>query len=121
MLRINITKWFNKDKKMSEIQEVNAQQAKEMLDNNDAVMIDVREQGEYDMMHIENCKLLAQSSFEVSQLPDLADKKLIVICRSGARSAAVCRKIMQETDIIPYNLVGGIMAWHYSGFPVIEE
>jgi rhodanese-related sulfurtransferase len=44
-------------------------------------------------------------------------EKLIMICRSGARSAQACMFLQQQGFTNVYNLRGGMMGWVQSGFP----
>src|SRR5512144_1066098 len=44
-------------------------------------------------------------------------EKLIMICRSGARSAQACMYLQQQGFSNVYNLRGGMMGWVQSGFP----
>jgi len=45
------------------------------------------------------------------------DEKLVVVCRSGARSAQACMFLQQQGFANVYNLRGGMMNWMQSGFP----
>ncbi len=44
------------------------------------------------------------------------EEKLVVICRSGARSAQACLFLQQQGFSQVYNLRGGIIGWAQSGF-----
>jgi len=43
------------------------------------------------------------------------DKDLVVVCRSGARSAQVCMYLQQQGYERVFNLQGGMIAWASSG------
>lgn len=45
------------------------------------------------------------------------EEKLVVVCRSGARSAQACMFLQQQGFSNVYNLRGGMMGWVQSGFP----
>jgi len=45
------------------------------------------------------------------------DEKLVMVCRSGARSAQACMFLQQQGFSNVYNLSGGMMGWVQSGFP----
>ncbi len=45
------------------------------------------------------------------------DEKLVIICRSGARSAQACMFLQQQGFSNVYNLKGGMMGWMQSGLP----
>lgn len=44
-------------------------------------------------------------------------EKLVIVCRSGARSAQACMFLQQQGYSNVYNLSGGMMRWVQSGFP----
>lgn len=98
---------------------VDAKHAKEWIDNGEAVVVDVREPGEYAEMHIAGAHLIPVGTINVSKLPELHSKKLIVHCKLGKRGGVACEKLLQgNPDLEVYNLVGGISAWMDAGFAV---
>lgn len=46
------------------------------------------------------------------------NKKLVVVCRSGARSAQACMFLAQQGFDQVYNLRGGMLAWAQTGQPI---
>jgi len=101
------------------IKSIAAPQLKEWLDNNQAVLIDVREPAEYKAEHISGVVLMPLASITQNQLPSNTGKKLVFQCRSGKRGSMACEKILglgTATDV--YNLDGGIMAWTQAGYDV---
>lgn len=91
---------------------VTVQELKSMMDaKEDIEIIDVREQHEYDLVNL-GVKLIpvSQISTNIDNFPK--DKKVIVHCRSGARSAQVIALLeAQRGHENLYNLTGGILAW----------
>lgn len=91
---------------------VTVQELKKMLDaKEDIEIIDVREQHEYDFVNL-GVKLIpvSQIASNIDNFPK--DKKVIVHCRSGARSAQVIALLeAQRGHENLYNLTGGILAW----------
>ena len=94
------------------MKEINVQELKGMIDaKEDIVIIDVREEYEYDAANI-GATLIPMGDVmdRVNEIPK--DKKVIVHCRSGKRSATVIGALEQNfgyTNLV--NLKGGIMAW----------
>lgn len=91
---------------------ITVQQLKEMIDNGeDFKLIDVREQDEYDLVN------LGAELIPVAQVGDNLDKfpknkKVVVHCRSGARSGNVITILENSLGYDNlYNLEGGIIAW----------
>jgi rhodanese-related sulfurtransferase len=110
---------------MYPIKEVDVKTAKEWLDDGDAVMIDVREKVEHDMLHVPDIPLLPVTYFDLAaleeKLPNFREKKLIIMCHSGKRSAFVCAELAKEEHLDCYNLEGGIMCWANNNLPTIDE
>lgn len=103
------------------IKTVDAITAREWLDNNEAVVIDVREPAEYDAVHIEEAKLLPLGSLTIDQLPPMAGKKLIVHCMLGKRGSRACEILLESNPALDvYNLQGGITAWENAGMKVVK-
>lgn len=82
-----------------------------------AMLVDVREQNEYDELRAEGATLLPLSELEsrFSELPK--DRELVMICRSGARSARAGEYLMQNGYDRVVNLGGGTLAWAEAGLP----
>ena len=94
--------------------------AKQWLDNNEAVLVDVREPAEHRARHIAGATLLPLSRAERAALPALTGRKLVVHCLKGGRAAAACRKLLAEDPGLEiYNLAGGIDAWDKEGLPTV--
>jgi rhodanese-related sulfurtransferase len=85
----------------------------------DAVLLDVREQDEWDAGHIEDALHIPMGEIPVrlAELPD--DDRLVVVCRSGGRSARVVAWLAQN-GYDAANLGGGMGAWADEGRPMIS-
>ena len=86
----------------------------------DAVLLDVREAGEWAAGHAPDAQHLPMSELtaRLGELPD-ADQ-LYVICRSGGRSARVTAYLAQQGHTA-INVDGGMQAWHATGRPMVGE
>ncbi len=95
------------------IKSITVQELKKMQDNKeDYVLIDVREQHEYDLVQ------MGGELIPLSVVPANIEKferdtdKLIIHCRSGARSGNLISQLQQIKGYENlYNLEGGILAW----------
>ena len=104
---------------MTIIKSIDAAQAKEWLDNHEAVIVDVREPGEHEEMSIDGSFLVPVGSINKAKLPELKNKKLIIHCKMGKRGGMACEKLLNEDPGLEvYNLEGGILAWQDAGFSV---
>ena len=70
-------------------QQITQEEAKEMMDSQEVIILDVREQDEYDSGHIPGAVLLPVGSIDETTaaevIPD-KDSTVLVYCRSGNRS-----------------------------------
>jgi len=75
-------------------------------------LIDVREPYEFEIADIGGQKLpLSELSDRISELEGKEKSKLVVMCRSGGRSAKVVNYLESMGFEEVYNLKGGILAW----------
>lgn len=84
----------------------------------DAVVLDVREPGEWALGHLPNAVHipLGEVVARLSELP-VVDGPLPVICRSGVRSAQVVGYLVAH-GIDAVNVDGGSLAWVSAGKPL---
>ena len=94
---------------------ITPEEAREIMNQEDSyVILDVREQDEYDEGHIEGALLLPYTEIEKragEELPE-KDQLILVHCRSGRRSAIAAESLteMGYTNIKDF---GGIIDWPY--------
>jgi rhodanese-related sulfurtransferase len=82
------------------------------------LLIDVREESEWNEVHIPGALLIPLSQFVARQDEIPAGRALIMQCRSGGRSgqAALALRTAGRTNVA--NLAGGITDWEAAGLPV---
>ncbi len=93
---------------------------KKWLEAGNAVIVDVREQREYDAEHVEGASLVPLGQLRRATLPDHAGRKLVIMCRMGGRGQAACHRLRAEMSAHEtiYHLEGGILGWKRAGLPV---
>ncbi len=100
-------------------------EASEMLRNNRAGLVDVREPDEFRHERIEGSLLLPLSRLDdvAARLPPTFAKgdKLIVYCRSGRRAADAVSRLRARGYGSATSLAGGIEGWKAAGFAVTRE
>lgn len=95
-------------------------QVSELAD--DAVILDVREQDEWDLGHAPGAlhTPLGDLPARLAELPATDAGTLVVVCRSGGRSSrAVAWLAQQGLDVL--NLAGGMIAWDAAGKPLVAK
>ena len=92
--------------------DISADQLSSMMETNkNLLVVDVREQAEYDQGHISGALLLPTSEIEsrVKELPK--DKTIALVCASGARSSQAAAYLISLGYQDVYNLSGGLSSW----------
>jgi len=91
---------------------INSGTVKEMIEAGGVQVIDVREAYEYAMGHIEEAELISLNTIPNNMDKISKDKKIILVCASGARSTSASNYLAQQGYEV-YNMVGGMMGWRY--------
>jgi rhodanese-related sulfurtransferase len=100
---------------------VTALQATQLMNREDALVVDVREPGEYGSGHIIGAKNVPLSRIDGLGSEIAAkrkDKPLIVYCDNGSRSAKAAAALRSQGFSRVVNLSGGLGAWQQAGLPV---
>ena len=100
-------------------QQITQEEAKAMMDSQEVIMLDVREQDEYDSGHIPGAVLLPVGTIDdttAAQVIPEKDSTVLVYCRSGNRSktASAALADLGYTNIYEF---GGINTWPYDTEP----
>lgn len=84
----------------------------------DVLLIDVREQAEYDAGHIPGITLIPMGEIanRLAEIPK--DKMVVVSCQSGRRSSQVASFLQEQGYTNIHDLQGGFSAWQQAGLPV---
>lgn len=95
------------------VTKINANKAKEMMDTQEVVVVDVRTEAEYAEGFIPNAILIPNESIDGAPV-ELVDKDAIILvyCRSGNRSAQAAKKLVDLGYTNVYDF-GGILDWPY--------
>ena len=97
-------------------QQITAEEAKQMIDEmNDELILDVREQDEYDEKHISDAVLFPVGMIDAETAEGVIPEKdttVLVYCRSGNRSKTASQKLAElgYTEVYEF---GGIKDWPY--------
>lgn len=105
--------------RLSGVKQVSPQEAVMLFNHEDALVVDVRENSEFADGHIPKAKHipLGQLGKRLGELEKHKNQALILVCRSGSRSAHACRMLRKAGFEKVNNLEGGIMAWEQAGLP----
>lgn len=102
---------------------VTPSESTQMINRDDALIVDVRESNEYSQGHIINSLHIPLSSLKtrMNDLEKYKAKKIIVACRSGNRSSQACAILKKEGFEQVFNLGGGVMAWENANLPLVKK
>jgi rhodanese-related sulfurtransferase len=98
---------------------VSPSEATQLINREDALLVDVREPGEYGAGHILGAKNYPLARLGApGDLVKRKEKPVIVYCDSGDRASkgAAALKKLGFTRVV--NLAGGLPAWQQAGLPV---
>ena len=93
---------------------ITATELKEMLDREDNIfLVDVREPNEYEIVSIPGATLIPKDQFltgaALEKLPQ--DKRIVLHCKSGARSAEALAVVKNAGFSDAVHVGGGVLAW----------
>jgi rhodanese-related sulfurtransferase len=102
---------------MGEIKSISTSEASAMYTGKKAVIVDVREDSEWNEQHIPGAIHipLAQLNERLSELKQYKDSPVITQCKSGGRSAQALDVLKSAGFSKVYNMDGGIIAWDKAG------
>jgi rhodanese-related sulfurtransferase len=85
-----------------------------------AFILDVREPSEWTDAHIAGATLipLGELASRVSELPK--DKEIVVVCRSGNRSAQARDLLLNDGFTQVTSMAGGLNQWKAAGYPTVS-
>lgn len=94
-----------------------------LLNNEETLIIDVREPSEFASGHIVNAQniMFAKLDDQLANLEDHKNKPVIVTCQQGTRSAAACKKLVKAGFTQVHDLRGGILAWEDAKLPLTKK
>jgi len=104
----------------TEIDEVDATRARELFETGDPVIVDVREQDEWDEGHIPGAIHIPRGNLESrieAAAPD-RERQVVIYCAAGNRSAFAAKTLEELGYEDAVSLSGGFADWKRNGFPV---
>lgn len=100
---------------MTDIKIISIEEANDLLDNKEAILVDVRSKEEHHEEYIEGSYLHPLDTINLNNIKH-DNKKIILHCKSGKRSLEACKKLLEQHPSLElYSLDGGINAWSKSG------
>ena len=113
--------WSFIGSKLSGVEQADTLKATRLY-NDDALVLDVREDKEFAAGHIPKAKHipLGQLASRIKEIEKFKTKPVLVTCRSGQRSARACGMLKKAGFETVYNQAGGIIAWERANLPTTK-
>ncbi len=98
-------------------------QATLLINREDAVVLDIREDAEFDAGHINGARHipLAHLNTRIEELSRFKDTPVIAYCNTGQRAYAAAKTLEQAGFSKVRLLSGGLKAWEGAGQPITKK
>jgi rhodanese-related sulfurtransferase len=100
---------------------VNTAEATHLINREDALVVDVREPGEYAAGHVLGAKSVPLSRLDDGDLAKRKERPVIVYCDTGERASKAIAALKRQGFARVVNLTGGIKAWQQAGLPIEKK
>lgn len=108
----------------SKVKGVNNHEATQLINREDAIVIDTRTKDEFTKGHISGARHIPQNELQGSKISTIEKYKntpIIVACESGARSSGAANILVKAGFEQVYNLSGGIAEWRSANLPLVKK
>jgi len=88
----------------------------------DYLLLDAREQEEYDISHIKGARHVGYDHFDIKTIQDVSKSQMIVVyCSIGYRSEKIGEKLQDAGYKKVFNLYGSIFEWTNRNHPLVDS
>jgi len=109
--------------KLNNIPQLNVNDAVRLMNDDDVIILDVRESSEYSAGHIRDSIHIPIGSLSkrIGELDKHKNKKILAYCRSGNRSNGACRLLSKQGFENVNNMAGGVISWSGANLPLSKK
>jgi rhodanese-related sulfurtransferase len=97
---------------------VSTSEATHLINREDALVLDVRDPGEYGAGHILGAKNVPLSRLGDGDVAKRKERPVIVYCDGGERASKAVSALRKQGFTRVVNLSGGMKAWQQAGLPI---
>jgi rhodanese-related sulfurtransferase len=103
--------------------DIGAFEAVQLINRRDALVLDVREKGDYAAGHITHARQIpeAQLADRMKELDKYKSRPIVVCCRTGARASVVSATLRKQGFPEAFALRGGVTAWQQASLPLEKD
>jgi rhodanese-related sulfurtransferase len=97
---------------------------KELKNKQNVIILDTREEKEYNVSHIKNAYCVGYEKFSNKKIPEIIKTKeatIVVYCSVGVRSEKIGERLKKKGYNNVLNLYGGIFEWKNEGEEVVDN
>ena len=100
--------------------EVGAFEAVQLINRRDALVLDVRDTGDYAAGHVTGAKHVPESQLadRAKELEKHKSRPIVVCCKTGSRAPAVSAALRKQGFAEVFALRGGVAAWQQASLPL---
>lgn len=112
--------WSIFNNRIRGVKEVDCTAALQLINHKNALVLDVREDGEYKLGHILNSTHIPVGKLNerIGELEKYKEQPIVVVCRTSNRSGVACAELGKRGFTQAYLLAGGVMAWQKANLPL---
>ena len=105
------------------IKEIDTRTAVQLINYQDALVLDVRDDSEFAAGHLPNAKHIPSEKIEErwTELQKYKEKPVVMIYRGGIRSNHASLVLKKNGFSQVVNLIGGIDSWKRAGLPMVKR
>ncbi|WP_133127986.1 rhodanese-like domain-containing protein [Legionella nagasakiensis] len=117
LLLIFVNELMSQRKKAKEL---NPSAAVDLINNENAIVIDLRDAEAYRNGHIINAIRASMDDFNQQRMDKYKSKPIILVCARGLQSPALAAKLREQGFEQPMVLAGGMAAWISANLPTVK-
>ncbi|MFC3678683.1 rhodanese-like domain-containing protein [Bacterioplanoides pacificum] len=102
-------------------QSVSTAQATQLINKEDAVVLDIRDKADFGAGHLANAINIPYASLatRMNELSAHKDKPIILVCKTG-QTVSMAGKMLREKGYNAVRLSGGMMEWNAQNLPLVK-
>ncbi|RTR05613.1 rhodanese-like domain-containing protein [Halomonas nitroreducens] len=115
--------WILYEVRNSTASGVSASEATQLVNREDAVVLDIRESSDFKAGHIAGARNIPQSRLDerLGELDKFKSKPIIVVCKHGQSSGVALAKLTKAGFERVFKLRGGMTQWQADSLPVVKK
>lgn len=106
--------------KKKRAKEISPQEAVNLINHEDAVIVDLRDAEAFKNGHIIGAIRATADDFTQHRMDKYKTKPIIIVCAQGLQSSTVATKLREQDFSMPLVLAGGMSGWQSAELPLVK-